>query len=165
MSHGETNWPFLTFTARPDFRGGDQQIGLAAEKRGNLQHVGDFGYTLNIDGFMNIGKHRNVNCVSYLAQDTQSFADPETAKALDRGSIRFIVRGFEDVRHFQRACHAIDALRHLERVLFALNDARTGDQEQLTATDLNVADLERQFHVLELTQFRARIGCSPVPHS
>ena len=44
----------------------------------------------------------------------------------------------------------------LERMLFALNDAGTGDQEQLTAADLNIADLERQFHV---SSFSFRVGC------
>ena len=139
----------------PGLSSGDEQIRLAAEERGNLQHVDHFRHALHIDGFMHVGEHRNVNCVGDLAQNPQSLADPEPAKALDRRAVRLVVGGFEDVGHFQRARHAIDALRHLERVLFALNDARTGDQEQLTAADLNVADLERQFHVSSFTCSRS----------
>ena len=135
---------------------GDEQISLAAEERGNLQDVGDFRNALHVDGLMHVGEHRNMNCVRDLAQDAQSLADPGAAETLDRRAVRLIVRSLEDVRDFQRARNAIDALRHLERVLFALNDTRTGDQEQLTAADLNVADLERQFHV---SSFSFRVGC------
>ena len=39
MSHGARNWPFLMLTARPVCSRGDQQVGLAAEEGGDLQHV------------------------------------------------------------------------------------------------------------------------------
>ena len=123
---------------------GDEQIRLAAEERGNLQDVSDFRHALHVDGLMHVGQHRNMNCIRDLAQDAQTLADPRAAKTLDRRAVRLIVRSLEDVRDLQRARNAIDALRHLERVLFALNDTRTGDQEELAAADLNVADLERK---------------------
>ena len=43
MSQGARNWPFLTLIARAGPGGGDQQVGLAAQKSWDLQHVDGFG--------------------------------------------------------------------------------------------------------------------------
>ena len=58
ISHGERNWPFLMLTTRPGAAHGDQQIGLAREERGNLQHVADFGGRADLRNFVNVRENR-----------------------------------------------------------------------------------------------------------
>ncbi len=130
MSQGETNCPFLMFTGRAAERRRHDQIGLAAEKCRNLQHVHDLGDGRHVGGLMHVGQHRNVHFVFHLFQNAQAFLHPRPAKTADRGAVRLVVGRLEDEGEIQRARHALDDLRHAQRVLFALDDARARDQEQ-----------------------------------
>ena len=63
MSFGARNWPFLTLTAVPVLRRGDEQIGLAREERGNLQDVGDLGGAARPGRLVDVGEDRQSRCV------------------------------------------------------------------------------------------------------
>ena len=52
--------------------GGDQQVGLAAEERRDLQHVDRFGHARHVGGFVHVGEHRNLDRLADLAQDAQA---------------------------------------------------------------------------------------------
>ncbi len=84
MTHvpGRNKLALLDVHGAPGLSSGDEQISLAAEERRNLEDIGDFRHARHVDGFMNVGEHRNMNCVRDLVQDSQSLADPGAAKAL-----------------------------------------------------------------------------------
>ena len=50
MFSGARNCPFFTFTALPVRRGGDEQVGLAAEEGRDLQHVDDLAHRRGLLG-------------------------------------------------------------------------------------------------------------------
>ncbi len=52
------NWPFLTFTARPVRRGGDQEVGLPAEEGRDLEHVAHLGRGLALRRLVDVGEDR-----------------------------------------------------------------------------------------------------------
>ena len=54
---GARNWPFLTLTGLPVLRGRDEQVGLPAEERRNLQHVDDFRRRRGVRRLVNVGEH------------------------------------------------------------------------------------------------------------
>ena len=58
MSQGETNWPFLIFTALAGLGRRDQQVCLAAEKGRDLENIEHFGGPFNLGHVMHIGDHR-----------------------------------------------------------------------------------------------------------
>ena len=104
------------FTALPGLRSGHQQIGLTTQECWDLQDVDDVTGRSGLLGIMHVRQYGHIHGVSDLREDAQSFLQSRSAKAFQRRSVRFVVRGFEDVRHFQRAAHTGNRLGHLERV-------------------------------------------------
>ena len=120
----------------------DDQIGLAAEERGDLQDIDDFGDFGDVFRFVHVRKHRNVDFVFHLFQNAEALGESGAAKAAHRGTVGFVVGRFEDERNVQRAGHALDDFRHEEGVLLAFNDAGAGDEEQIAGADADTFDLE-----------------------
>ena len=77
--------------------GGDEQVGLAGEKRGNLQDVADFGGGADLRNIVNVGENRQAGALFYVGQDAQAFFESRAAEGGDRGAIGFVVGGFENV--------------------------------------------------------------------
>ena len=119
-----------------------QQVSLAAKKSGNLHHVYGFSHGGHVGGLMHVSQHRDSSFFFYPFKDAQTLFQPRTAKALQRGTVGFIVRCLEDVRHFQLARHRADSLGHLKSVGFTFNYARAGDEEELSA---KIKTVEREF--------------------
>src|SRR5271157_3839932 len=147
--------PLLDVHRASAFARGHQQISLAAEERGNLQHIHGLRHAGHVGSFVDVGQHGNVRSFANLAQNPQTLVEPWSAEAADRGAIRLVVRGLEDVGQLLLAGDERDGFGHLERVGFALNDARPSDEEQLSSADSYVADLERMAH--------AAFSASPSP--
>src|ERR1700722_18883081 len=87
----------LDIDSAPGFAGGDQQVSLAAEEGGNLQHVdglcGDFAMRRLVD----IRKNREAGVLSEPAEDGDALFESRAAKAGHAGAVRLVVAGFEDV--------------------------------------------------------------------
>ncbi len=87
MSQGATNWPFFTLMARLGFggvRGGDEQVGLAAEEGGNLEHgvdgaegVADLRALL---GRVDVGQHGQLLLSAMARRMRQPSARPGPRK-------------------------------------------------------------------------------------
>ena len=149
MSHGETNCPFLMFTAQPLFPAAIQQsvwrqrnAGICTHRRPRLQPARQ---RLRVRQ-----SARGLSPSPDPAENAQTFVQPRPAKAANRSAIGLVVRSFEDVRQFFVASDGSNGVSHLERVSFALDDAGPGDEEELASADGNVADLERLDHTVAL---------------
>ena len=66
---------------------GDDQVGLAAEKRRNLQHICDLGDLGDIRRFVHVGKHGNLYFIFNLFENAQPLNQPRA-----RESFRIEVR-------------------------------------------------------------------------
>ena len=139
---GRNELAFLDVDGAAAERGGDEQIGLAAQKCGNLQDVDDFGDARNVGRFMNVGEHRDVHFVFDFFQDAQALFEAGAAEAVDRGAVGFVVGRLEDEGHIQRTRDALDDFRHEQGMLFAFNHARARDEEEVARADADVIDLE-----------------------
>src|SRR5258707_15743366 len=91
---------------------------------------------------MHVGENRNLQLLFDLFQNAKTFFDTGAAEAANRRTIGLVVAGFEDEGKLQRPGHAFDDLGHADGMLFALNDAGTGNEEQLPRSNADVADLE-----------------------
>ena len=56
------NCPFLMFTGLAGPCGRDQQIGLTAQKRRNLQDVDHLGGDRRVRRLVDVGEHRQARC-------------------------------------------------------------------------------------------------------
>ena len=75
MSCGETNWPFLDIHGAAGAPGRNQQIGLAAQKRRDLQNIRGLGRRLGLRGLVNVGEHR-VTVAPQVRENPQAFLKP-----------------------------------------------------------------------------------------
>src|SRR5258708_21049957 len=141
---GRNELSLLDVHRTPGERRRHDQVGLAAEEGRNLQHVHHLGDGSHVGHLMNIGEHRDVYFVFHLLQNAQAFLHPLPAIAPDRGSVRLVIRRFENEREIKRTHHALDDLRHAQDVLFTFNHTGPGNEEQIAGADANVIDLKRQ---------------------
>ncbi len=77
-----------------------------------------------------------------VAQDAQAFSYARTAKTPNRGTVGFVVAGFEDERKTERPGHTFDDLSHANGMLFAFDYTGAGDEEEIPRADMDIADLE-----------------------
>ena len=80
ISGGERNWPFLTFTALPVARGGVQQVGLAAEEGGDLEHVGHLGRGLGLPALVDVGDDRDAELLLDGGEDREPLLHARAAR-------------------------------------------------------------------------------------
>ena len=81
MSSGARNCPFLMLTTRPGRGGGDEQIRLTREERGDLKNVGHCCGRLSLRRFVDVGQDRNTGRFPGTAREhPQSLAEAGSAK-------------------------------------------------------------------------------------
>src|SRR5215471_1221322 len=96
----------------------------------------------NVSSFVNVRQNRNFDRIGDLAEDAGAFLQSRAAEALDRSSIGLVVGSLKDVGQVLAARDLGDCFGHLEGVLFTLDYAGSGDEDELARADGNVADLE-----------------------
>src|SRR5579859_617966 len=141
----------------PAQRGRDHQIGLAGKKRRNLNHIYHFGHFAHVRRLMHVSQDRQVEFIFNLFQNPQALFDPGPAKAANRSAVGLVVTGLEDEGKIERPRHALDDLRHPDRVLFTLNDTWARDEKEISRANVNVADLEGGGHSKILSHRSPRI--------
>ena len=101
---------------------------------GSLVNVGEDGHAI----------HRLDLC-----KHAQPIVETGAAKRSARGSVRLVVRRFEDERHPHAPRRLSQLAGNGDRVLLALNDTRPGDEHERTAaTDREIAQAERGHRVI-----------------
>src|SRR5437588_6996929 len=78
---GSNELPFLDVDGASGSSRGDQQIGLTAQKGGNLQHVGGSSSCLDLRRLMHIGQNRYFDLPANVVQDAATFFQSGAAKA------------------------------------------------------------------------------------
>ena len=143
MSHGETNWPFLMLMAFSVLAAATSRS-VWRQRNAGICSTSTTSATRNTSTASWTSVSTGTPTVSFtFCRMRRPFAKPGPAETLERGAVRLVVRGLEDVRNLQRLGDAGDALRHLERVLFRFDHAGSGDEEELAIADGYVAEFER----------------------
>jgi len=109
---------------------GNEQIGLAAKERGHLQEVENLRGRRNLDRFVDVADHRQVELAPYLLQNFQVLLDAEAAERLDRGAVGLVVARLEDEVDRQIRGDLLEALGDAEDTVAALHHARSREQKQ-----------------------------------
>jgi hypothetical protein len=91
---------------------------------------------------MNIGEHGYTGIGPHPAKYAKGSLDSKSAVRAYRSAIRFVVRRLEDVGDAEPVSYRANRVSHLERVRFAFDEARPGDQEQISASDFYASDFK-----------------------
>ena len=67
------------FTGFPVARGSDEQVGLAAEERGDLEHIHHFGGRGALLRQMNVGQERQARRTPNAFERGEAFVEPGAA--------------------------------------------------------------------------------------
>ena len=79
---------------------------------------------------MDVREYRQPGPVANLGQNLQSSIETRATVRDARGSVRLVVRGFEDQGYATAVCHVAEHDRGVDRVLGAFDHARAGDEDQ-----------------------------------
>lgn len=148
---GRDELAFLDVDGSAGFSGGDEQVGLAAEKGRDLKDVYGFGGDFALGGLVHIGQHGEAGFAGEAGKNACALKEAGAAKAFDAGAVGFVVACFEDVRDAEVGGDALDGVGHGAHVRLALDDAGAGDQEEATRSNLDRADFERIAHEGDFT--------------
>ena len=95
--------PFFDEHRLPGTAAGERQVGLTAEKRGNLQDINNRPGSFRFFGGVYIGEHRNFVACAYIVQDFQSPLDSGPAEGIVALTVGFVIGGFEDISDAETA--------------------------------------------------------------
>jgi hypothetical protein len=119
--------PLLDVDRPPGARGGDEQIGLAAKKRRNLQHIDRLRRDRALVDFVNVGQHGQAQRLANFREDRQRRLQPDAPLAAARGAIGLVERGLEDQPDSAPLRDLLQRRRHFERVRAAFELAGSSD--------------------------------------
>jgi hypothetical protein len=111
--------------------GGGDEIGLAAEKSGDLEDVNDGSNGGHLGFGVDIGDDRQIKFGAESRKDVESFVHTEAAEGLVGGAVGFIVTGFEDIINAERAAGFFEGRGDLEAEVFTFDDARARDKREM----------------------------------
>ena len=111
-------------------RRGDKQIGLAAEKSGNLQHVDRLRGDRALRGLVHVGEHGKAERLANFREDRQRGGEADAPRAGARGAVGLVVGGLEDEADLAPSRDLLQRARHFQRMCAAFQLAGAGDQRE-----------------------------------
>jgi len=127
----------------------NEQVGLPAEERGNLEYIHNLPRLDSLFFRVNIRQDRKAQLIFHLLQRRQPFFKTRSAIRRDGGPVRFVEGRFEYIRNAQRLGNLGDARRGLQHELFTLNDTRPGNQKRpIPRPDFKRTNLDFVLHGL-----------------
>ena len=128
------------FTTRPVWAAATRQVGLPAEKRGYLQHVGDLGHRRRVRRFVDVGQHRDAD-VSRTRRGCADLRPGRGRETTERRAVGLVVRGLEHVRHAAAGRDVANGAGDADGMRLALDDTWPRDQQQWPVANRHAADL------------------------
>src|SRR5688500_12997892 len=144
--------PLLDVHRLPRGACGDEQVGLPAQERGDLEYVHDFGGGRALLRQVDVGQQRKSSCTAYAIERGEPLVEARAARGAGIGAIRLVEARLEDDASGDplRETREMFADAHVERV--GLEYARSGDEEQRIPR-------KHEAHVSRLL----RRACDPCP--
>ncbi len=138
--------PFFDVDGGGRLRGGGEEIGLAAEKGGDLDDVANSANKGSFFGRVDVGDDGEIEFPLDALEDFESFVKARTAERLERGAIGFVVGGFKDELKGEGGEELFERAGGAEGEVFALDDAGAAkDGERLIGSNEKVFDRD-EFH-------------------
>ena len=85
---------------------------------------------MDVDGVLTDGTLMLIPMPDGSVVEAKAFIDAGTAEGFDRGTVRLIVRGFEDERDAMRGRDLLQLRSHEKSMFAAFDDAGSGDENE-----------------------------------
>ena len=142
---GREKLPLLDVYSFAGGRSSEQEIGLAAEERRDLQKVTHHPGRGGLLRKMNVGGDRHPLLPTDLFQHRQPLVEAEPAVAGGTRAVGLVERRFEDELHSMSGSHRRERLGHSHAQRFTLNSAGARDhQRRLPRPAAGVTNLSRK---------------------
>ncbi len=125
---GREKLPLLDIDRAAGARRGDEQIGLAAEKGGDLQDVDSLRGHRALRAFVDVGQHGQARGLADFGEDRQRRFEPDAPRAAAGGAVGLVERGLEDETDVASRGDLLQRRGHFERVGAAFELAGAGDE-------------------------------------
>ena len=143
---GREELPFLDVDRLAGLGRRYEQIGLAAQKGGYLEHVDVFGGHGGLFRIVDVGHYRYAEFFSDRAQHAQRLQIADAAERVDPRAVGLAVRRFEYIRYPQPLGDPAGRFGHLPEHRLVLDDARAGHQQEHPAVEMpQVGNMAQNF--------------------
>ena len=105
------------------FRGGLEEIRLAAEEGGDLEEINVLGGDVSLLGGVDIGSDGAFQLLGNFAEDAAALFDARAPEGADRGAVRFVKGGFENEGDAGTIGDLLERARHFPCEFLALKRA------------------------------------------
>ena len=112
---------------------GHQQVGLATEESGNLQHIDILGCHASLLGRVDIGYHGNLVGLTHPTQYLQGLLVANAGKGVEARAVGLAVRTLEHIGYLQRVGYLYNLLGNIHSHSLTLDYTRAGQQKEITA--------------------------------
>lgn len=120
---------------------GDEQVGLSAEERGDLQAIHGVGGLGGLVRLVDVGRHRGLQLTGDRGEVGQSRLEPRSAGAGDARAVGFVERRLEHVAEAELGAQITHVRADREPEFVRFEHTRAGDDgERLARSDLDGAD-------------------------
>ena len=112
---------------------GNEQVGLTAQERRDLQAVDDLADGFGLGGFMDIGQNRQTGFGADAVEDLQALFQPRPAKAVDAGAVGLVEAGLENTLDAGVFLQILTKTRRpARRQRLTFDHTRSGDDKKIT---------------------------------
>ena len=116
-------------------RGRFQQIGLAAEKCGDLEDVDPLTSDRGLLFIVDVGRHRDSQFLSDSVQQLATLEAIHSSKGVDGTPIGLVVARLEDEIDIHRLRDLLDSRSDIEKELFGFDDTRAENEDGTFSTE------------------------------
>ena len=133
---------FLHIDRAAGFRSGFKQVGLTAQKRGDLQQIDEFRGDIGLFGGVNVGRDRHAELLANFSKNPAALARSGSAKRTHRCAVGFVEGCFENEMDAGAIGDVLERARHVPGEGLRLERAGTEDEKGHGSADWNMADVE-----------------------
>ena len=127
---GRQELPLLDVDRQTRARRRDQEIGLAAQEGGDLQHVDRLRRDRALPGLVDVRQHGQAERFANFREDRQGRFQAEAPRASARSAVCLVERGLEDEADLAPGRDLLQRGGHFERMRAAFELAGAGDQRE-----------------------------------
>src|SRR6266550_86629 len=149
---GRQPLPLLHVDGPPGPAGGEEQIGLAAQERRDLQHVGHLSRGRHLAHLVDVGEDGKAGLRANGGERRESALQTRTARALQARAVRLVVGGFVDDVYAKLGAELGERFTDPQVQVVRFDDAGPRDQER------GGSEVPAHRSVAEARQLRRGVG-------
>ena len=134
---------FFDIHHAPGLGGGHNEVGLAAEKRGDLENIDELGGDHGLLGRVDIRGDWRLDGGTDFGQQGATLSNRGAPEGFRRGAVRLVVGGLENKRRSLAIADFFNPVGHPAREGRRFDDARTENKKKFPAAETMLADFDR----------------------